>query len=666
MSSHQSNRTNAWEWSLKHSPLMHSVRWILNRGQPHLRTRELLQDSDLPAELAGLIDQTVRRTKLWRSERIEITHELIAHTEDALDSGRTPEQIVRSFGNPRKVAKLLRRATKRKRPLYWRTLRNIRRGVAAMILLIFISYVGLAARFYLGEPNIKENYAYAINALNEQYDEDQKAWPIYEEVRAAWDLHIADAQKRQSEYEREYNSTIENGDEAISAGIQMIPNIPTDHHDYEEVVGLFRSFKPQLDRVRDAAHRPTVGIDLSFFASDHDDEMIEPSAVAHENPPLINLLLPHLGTHRQLANMLYFETILAARDQNPALVYENLSAMLSMARHESHDGTIITDLVEIAILASTMNAMEEVLNEYPGTLSRAYLVKLTHELALCESVIDFSYQGEIMFFEDFLQRTYTDDGNGNGRMTPEGMDLLAEFVSFGDDEFGISKSPVRYATGPASLALAPDRRSVYTRYHSMMDLSKSVKDLGPEYLPLLEAKQTELERESNTIPGMRYSLIDMLIPALGAATERLFMSKMEYDATLTMLAIEVYKSDHGQPPESLSELIPSYLPSEPMDLFDPGSSMKYKTLDTGYMLYSVGSDADDDLGAPHESRYGYPDFSKRFPPSYSEGGELRLDDAGVPIPDEPRGREGDWILIDLQVDPKTKEPDRSLVPESIN
>lgn len=662
-----------WHWSIANSPLLHLTRWILHRGYPNIQTDAILDDADLPQQLRNLINTTVQRTKLWKSERIDITQELIAHTQDALQAGRSPDQIIQSFGNPKKVAKLLRRSTKRKRPLYWRTLRNIRRSITAAMLLILITYIGLAARFFIGKPNITENYAFTINAMSAPYTEDQKAWPIYKEVRDAWDNHINDALTKQELEVTAINQDLENEDDTIGPGLFSYPHIPTDHPQYQETAQLFRDFKPQFDQLRQAAHRPIIGIELGFISDDPTGKISMPDPNPQLNPSLINLLLPHLGKLRGFSNMLYFDALLAAREGDAELVYENFSAMLAMSRHPNHDGTLITDLVNIAMIANTTKALQQIIREYPNILTREHLVALAHELALCRPALDYSFQGEIMMFDDLLQRAYTDDGHGNGRITMEGMDLLAGYTGAQHDYFELAQSPMRYATGPLSLAVTPDRKTEYTRYHSMMDTIQRVAKLGPQYMPLISHQEDILEEQTKIIPGVQYSLVDVMMPAVGSAVNRSFQAHMNLDAYLTMLAIEIYTIDHNQLPENFEDLTPTYLPTIPKDLHNPGHTLNFKHINTrdsiGYIIYSIGSDAVDDGGTDYTNKRNHSSFARRFPPSFDKDNNLRIDQAGVPIPAEPRGPEGDWILIDItrpttNTTTKTKEPDQSPALES--
>ena len=83
------------------------------------------------------------------------------------------------------------------------------------------------------------------------------------------------------------------------------------------------------------------------------------------------------------------------------------------------------------------------------------------------------------------------------------------------------------------------------------------------------------------------------------------------------LAIQAWQITHQQPPTSLSELVPQYLPEIPVDPFSPGGSLlQYRQAETGYILYSVGQNGKDDDGKPHPREDYVSDY---------ELGDLRLD-----------------------------------------
>lgn len=669
--------SNAWQWSLERSPLLNMTRWILHRGYPNAKARARIHAANLPEELSELLDRTVRKTKLWRSERADIAQELITHTRDALEAGRTPKQIIESFGNPKKAAKLLRRATKRKRPLYWRTLHNIRKVVVSVTLLLFISYAALALRFFTGTPSIKKNYAVYINAQNNDYTEDQRAWPIYKEVRMAWDLHIRDTFARQKQEAAVLNINKDYDQDPFDAGLQSYPQISTDHPHYQETVQTFESFEPQLKRLREATHRPVIGIKLGFEYEPHDDNewshftpMIPPSETPENNPSLIAMLLPHLGTMRGFANTLAFDAIIAARHSDSPRAYESLDSMLALARQRSFDQTLISDLVGNAIARLAIKTIDQIVHEHPGTLTRDHLVALSHGIAQTRPTLELTLDGEIMMFHDVIQRAYTDDGHGNGRITKNGMRMFVNYASDSWDGNELQGKPIQVATGPISLAVVPDRKSQLSLYNNMMDTINRVADTGPQTIALIEHQRSAINQSTTTIPGILYSPVELLMPALGRALSSSFITQMSSDATAAMLAIEIYRIDHAKLPETFDDLTPNYLPSPPQDPFNPNQPLKYKVTDTGYLIYSVGDDGDDDDARFIDERQrDYHLFTERYPASKNAQGDIILDNAGNPILDTPKGPDGDWILIDMNRPPnhapKTKKPDQSPAPESI-
>ncbi len=85
-----------------------------------------------------------------------------------------------------------------------------------------------------------------------------------------------------------------------------------------------------------------------------------------------------------------------------------------------------------------------------------------------------------------------------------------------------------------------------------------------------------------------------------ALTGLLFETDAERIAKLraarSAVAVERYRLKNGNVPEKLEELVPSFLSQVPLDPFD-GKPLRYKKTATGYKVYSIGSDGDDDGGA---------------------------------------------------------------------
>ena len=74
------------------------------------------------------------------------------------------------------------------------------------------------------------------------------------------------------------------------------------------------------------------------------------------------------------------------------------------------------------------------------------------------------------------------------------------------------------------------------------------------------------------------------------------------------IAVEHFRLDTGKLPERLDELVPKYMEKVPIDPFD-GKPLRYKRLEKGYTIYSIGEDGKDDGGQkrkPGKEGYDYP------------------------------------------------------------
>jgi hypothetical protein len=74
--------------------------------------------------------------------------------------------------------------------------------------------------------------------------------------------------------------------------------------------------------------------------------------------------------------------------------------------------------------------------------------------------------------------------------------------------------------------------------------------------------------------------------------------------TQTALAVERYRLAHTNClPDDLSQLVPVYVRAIPADPFD-GKPLRFKKLNPGFAIYSVGSDGRDDGGTPYNIQKG--------------------------------------------------------------
>lgn len=578
------------------------------------RAYAVINDATLPPEPDAWVRTLVKGLKLWPAEREDIARELVNHIQEALDAGADPAELTKQLGDTRTTARMMRRAAKRKRPLPWRMLRNVRRTALATLVLFVVLYAASTVRFLMGSPEVKTDYLAMLNADARACAEEDRAWPAYKDTHLAWQLHIYDEEGRQREraealkarrsalFDDDREDEIEKT--LTEAGIDLIrfgEDLPPDHPDHDATIELVRSFEPQLAQLRAASTRPCFGAIVSDRTEETrindrivDRTVLPPTPNLEDREPVIGILLPYLGDCRGLTQLLRFDAKLAATDADPGRVSGDLHAILGMAEHLSQSsGFVINDLVVIAIISTVIYDLPR---HYLGPdkllMNDTQLRSLKTRLGQLYPTITIHTEGERMMFDDILQRAYTDDGRGNGRITPEGINMLYQVSGRTQHRYDVdwSDNAIVAAAGPVALTVVGDRASQRRIYHDAMDTTERVLHKGPSAMHELYQLEHELASLETGIIG---SPAELLTPALTRAVERVFITRMETETAILALDLELHRLEHGVYPESLDELDCG---SPPEDLFNPGNPIRY-TRDPdalGYTLYSLGEDGDDD------------------------------------------------------------------------
>ena len=101
------------------------------------------------------------------------------------------------------------------------------------------------------------------------------------------------------------------------------------------------------------------------------------------------------------------------------------------------------------------------------------------------------------------------------------------------------------------------------------------------------------------------SQIHILLHAIMPALSRISTIELKTIAQLrtarVALAIERYRLAAGKLPDALIDLVPAYLEAVPTDPFD-GNEIRYKKLEAGFVVYSIGEDLSDDGGKEQPPR----------------------------------------------------------------
>ncbi|MFG0306071.1 MAG: hypothetical protein ACF8Q5_07635 [Phycisphaerales bacterium JB040] len=628
----------AWGWSLRRSPILNAFRWAYHRTHPQTRASRRLDAADLPAPVTEAVRAIVARTRLHSRERDEVCRELLAHAEDAVHAGATPESFAASLGDPKPAARLIRRAVKRKRSTLYHARVWVTRAGAATLGVLLLIYTILLVRFYTGSPQIKTDYLAQMNQHVRSVPETDRFYPVFAEIDDEWNA----VRDRFHAMQKDLATTIPAGEPIPPGVFDRFPALDESHPHYGDALRAVREFRPHIDRLRVASRRPHLGMVYSHNIPGEDTQNTRTSPDSNPwDDWLVGVLLPHLGQMRQHARLLAADARLAIDEGDAQRIEANLAAIAHLARLASQDDFLISDLVAIALLHLSTSELSRVLVDHPGLLDQDQLLALAHTISACaRSVNTVDFQGEIDMFQDTLQRAFTDDGQGDGRLTPEGLQgyimIGGAFRNFNNDQDpSVSTNPAVLLAGPVTMQLIASRKELSDLHARFTNAARTALQTGPQALAELETMELQLDRLS-ALEEARYLPITALLPAYTKSVQSVFQSRLRADVALTAIALEIHRLDHDTYPSTLADLTPHYLPDVPPDPFDPGQPLKYRLTDAGPILYAVGADGDDDGGRPvstiePESRRKnhIEDFGMRFPPE---------DKAHHLIPD------ADWIL----------------------
>ena len=114
-----------------------------------------------------------------------------------------------------------------------------------------------------------------------------------------------------------------------------------------------------------------------------------------------------------------------------------------------------------------------------------------------------------------------------------------------------------------------------------------------------EQRWAEYQRINNEVDQLSvlFYMTKMLLPAFSKIGMIELRSITQVDCARAVLGVERFRLAEGRLPGTLEEVVPKYLEAVPIDPFD-GKPLRYKRLEKGYTIYSVGEDGEDNGGIP--------------------------------------------------------------------
>ena len=567
--------------------LWQGVRTQVMLGSDTRIPSEIIAAAKLPEPIAGAIKSIVEQTKLRRAERCDVAAELCSHFAAGLNEGGAAERLLADFGEPRTTAKLIARAMKRKRGWLYHARRRVLQGVGVVGMVLFVAYAALFLRFHLSKPNVARNYLAEYNARIAAMPQAEVAWPIYHSLLPGWkNIPIA-----------EHKS------------LESWPKMKPSHPGWALGIEHVQANAEALATIRRAASLPGLGMPLSntadteylaFTGQATKDHSAGALAVS-DNPPLLEVLIPAAAVMRNFSRTLAFEAHAAAEAGDGQRAVDNILAMVGIGKQLREPRILILDLVANAIASLGFSTLGELLADRPEVFSEAQLVQLSHGLvSTSESGNPFRvrFEFERNWFDDFLQRMYSDNGKGDGIFVGGGIGGLDLFQ---DGKVRTAERSLASSfAGPAAAGVMAGRRDVSERYHSMIDRAER----GMQR-PLWERDDEDFGflAAPSLLEQIRYQPIYTLTPGFASAASSGELLLQSRDAMLVAIVLELHHRRTGAYPASLSELKPKLLPTVPPDRYT-GKPIGYVVKDGKPLLYSVGADRTDDGGVPPPGNQG--------------------------------------------------------------
>ena len=525
---------------------------------------------NLPACVVEFIALVIKKMRYRKKVRRDVQAELAAHFEDELKDCTTEKEkeqkaqrLIDQFGDVKLLAVLLRRAKKRCRPL-WRTVVARTFQTVGVLILCFIAY---CVYISLGKPTININYVEeATRLVRPVADESLNAALIY--------------QKAINTYKEPPLVDCETG--AKKELLYAIKDKNWVAELNEKELALMRQW---LSDNADA---------IKFFKQASEKPYCWWQRKAEDNV-MLGVLLPELSPFKKIVRMMAWQAKLKAYDGRIEESFDDLLACYRAGRHFKGPRSLVEQYVGIGIQATSMNNILVILNNQQVDSQLLKNLQIRLEELMAEDTYTINYEIERFCWLDFIQRCYTNNGNGSGHMIPS---LLLR---------GVQEGGMGYLPALAVSIASANRRQISREFEKYYTAAEKAATKTPWQLHNENIIDFEMDLVNwSTLKRARYWPIDVLMPALGAVNRTAYRHKTQVDALISTLAIIRFKQSTGNYPENLKELVtPGYLKKIPLDPFSD-KPLIYEKTEGDFILYSVGLNFEDDGGQVYRDKVGKP------------------------------------------------------------
>jgi hypothetical protein len=292
------------------------------------------------------------------------------------------------------------------------------------------------------------------------------------------------------------------------------------------------------------------------------------AAIEHSRYPID---FPDLHEIKMAAKLLKLEGILHAENGNGKLTVRSVTSIFGIARSLANGPVIGFQIVHIACRGIATTSIEYCINRVE--LTDEQLIQLIDCVHNAERISDmsFAFVGERCMGLSFFKAPES--------MNPDIID-------------GIPVRPILELYKAAGLV---DADAII--YLDLMD-----EYIKSAQLPLHKRQEAVKAIDTRFISTSKiHILLYAIMPPLSRITTIELRTIARLQTARVALAIERYRLAAGRLPDALADLVPAYLDSVPMDPFD-GDELRYRKLEAGFVVYSIGEDLSDDDGTEWSKR----------------------------------------------------------------
>jgi hypothetical protein len=300
--------------------------------------------------------------------------------------------------------------------------------------------------------------------------------------------------------------------------------------------------------------------------------------------PSLDMLIPEMQSVRQTARLVQLAARRKATTGDVTGALGDVALLHRMGQHAAAEPILISGLVGLAIDTIALDTLAQVLPKLDASdldrLDSPTIRNLVHTVP--------SFKRHFFGEEAFGTMMFASLGDGASAMNS--LAFLSMMGASGPTPT-IWSPPLKSLIGILyRVFLLPEDflayRSTLRAYQQLLAAPKSFSD------SMREAKAIE-DSLNNDRRGI---LTGLLAPALSSCIRSGVRSQALHRAAAVAVAATRHRIETGSLPESLDDLVPSYLPLDPADPFADAAPLRLKKSDDSLVIYSVGPDGEDDGG----------------------------------------------------------------------